>query len=56
MKPKMPATPKPVRMPMPDDPDIANAARVKTMEDERNKRGRQSTNLSGGAYSRTTLG
>lgn len=56
----MPKPPKPQptqRMPSPDDPDIANAARVKMQEDELKKRGRASTNLTGGqAYTRTTLG
>lgn len=66
MSPKVsppPALPDPVRLPSPDDPDIL-ASRKKKAEDEfANRRGRESTNLSGeGAagsvqpYARTSLG
>jgi len=57
MKPKAPAPPPVQRMPSPDDPDMQNAAKVKMADEQRNRKGRASTDLTGNsAYSRTTLG
>lgn len=61
MKMKAPAMPKPqepVRVPTPEDPDIIEARRARTLEEEAKRKGRASTSLSGegGAFTRTTLG
>ena len=56
LKPKVPKPKDPVRVPTPDDPDIKANATAKRREEERNRRGRKSTDLSGTSYSRTTLG
>ncbi len=60
--PKMPVAPKmpePVRIPSPDDPDLVEARRRRVMEEDENRQGRRSTQLSNDtrtSYSRTTLG
>jgi len=56
LKGSTPAQPKPVRMPKPDDPDIVQAAALRRQEQDEKRRGRRSTDLSGGAYSKTTMG
>jgi hypothetical protein len=62
MMPKVPDPPKPpdpVRVPSQTDPDVIANARAKADQEFRSRRGRDSTDLSGGGspvYSRTTLG
>lgn len=56
--PASPKAPDPVRIPMPDDPDLVAARRRKLQEFMTEREGRRETTMSGGGreYSRTTLG
>lgn len=53
-----PPMPDPVRIPNPTDPDVMAARKTKVADEFANRRGRESTKLTGGdnSYSRTTLG
>jgi len=58
-KPQAAAPKQPTQIKIPDanDPEVAAQARIKRQEDEKNRKGRESTNLSAQPlYSRSKLG